>query len=96
MKDNIKVSPVADIDFNEYVDSILEEDADRVRKNAAFNIRMKETRKKANITQQEMADRLGVTQQSISKIESAGHNVTVENVQSYLKELGYTLEIVPF
>lgn len=46
-----------------------------------------------NVSQAELAERIGASQQAISRIEQPNQNVTLETLRKYLSALNYTLEI---
>lgn len=54
---------------------------------------MREVRKKAGLTQEQVAERLGVGQSWVSKLESVNHDHTFESVIAYLDALGAKLEL---
>ncbi len=51
-----------------------------------------EYREKKNLTQKELADRLGVKQQVVAKIEN-GSNITLETLIRFLNVLGVVLKV---
>ena len=54
---------------------------------------IKRAREAEGLTQAQLASRLGITQPSIARLESAGDNVTVATLQRALNVLNRTLEI---
>ncbi|MBD2608208.1 helix-turn-helix transcriptional regulator [Scytonema hofmannii FACHB-248] len=54
---------------------------------------MREVRKQAGLTQEQLAERLGVGQSWVSKLESANNDRTFESVIAYLEALGAKLEL---
>lgn len=54
--------------------------------------RIKELRKEKNVTQQEIADRLGVSKSYISYVESEKTNITLENAFKIADFLSVTLD----
>lgn len=52
---------------------------------------LKEKRKKANLTQEEFANRAGVALTVIRKIEQGKENLNLEKVNHVLKMFGHTL-----
>ncbi|MBR4471348.1 MAG: helix-turn-helix transcriptional regulator [Erysipelotrichaceae bacterium] len=52
-----------------------------------------EARKKENITQKQLSNITGLTQQMISKVETGESNTTMETLMKYLKGIGYGLNI---
>ncbi len=55
------------------------------------NYAMKQARTQAGLSQQELADRLGVSRQTINAIEKGDYNPTVRLCIGICKELGLTL-----
>lgn len=53
------------------------------------------TRKKAGLTQVDMARKLGLAQTQVARIENNKNKTSLETVMKYLSALGFTLEIVP-
>lgn len=53
---------------------------------------MKETRQSSGLKQSELAERLGVTQGWVSKMES-GSNHTLDNLIDYFEALGYSVKL---
>ena len=54
-----------------------------------------ETRKNANLTQQEQSELTGIVQPSIAKIESFARTPQYTTLMRLLRPMGYTLKIVP-
>ena len=53
-----------------------------------------EMRKKSNLNQKELADRLGVSQQVVSKIESGQNgNLTIDTLTKFARALGHKVKI---
>lgn len=56
--------------------------------------RLKDLRAEANLTQQELADRIGVGQRQVSKIEQGElDDMHVGTIRKYLASLGYELSM---
>ena len=55
------------------------------------NYAMKDARTKAGLSQQELADRLGVSQQTINAIEKGDYNPTIRLCVGICRVLGLTL-----
>ena len=55
------------------------------------NIAMKEARAKAGLSQQELADKLGVSRQTINAIEKGDYNPTIKLCIGICRILGLTL-----
>jgi transcriptional regulator with XRE-family HTH domain len=53
---------------------------------------MRAARRDARLTQEQVAERLGVTQGWVSRLEHAGHDHTLESVIAYLDAVGADLE----
>jgi DNA-binding XRE family transcriptional regulator len=58
---------------------------------------MRKARRRAGLTQEQVAEKLGVTQGWVSRLEHAGHDHTLESVIAYLDSVGSDLEfaVVP-
>ncbi|MDO5574207.1 MAG: helix-turn-helix transcriptional regulator [bacterium] len=57
-----------------------------------FKQKLIDTRKSNSITQQEVSERSGLSQQAVSRLEK-GTGGTLETVMRYLHAIGYSLEI---
>ena len=55
------------------------------------NFAMKEARTKAGLSQQELADKLGVSRQTINAIEKGDYNPTIKLCVGICRVLGLTL-----
>ena len=55
------------------------------------NIAMKEARARAGLSQQELADRLGVSRQTVNAIEKGDYNPTIRLCVGICRVLGLTL-----
>ena len=56
---------------------------------------LKEGRKAANLTQRDIADRMGVSQKRVSVLESGDiAHVELDTLRRYLKSLGATLSVI--
>lgn len=55
------------------------------------NIAMKDARTKARLSQQELADKLGVSRQTINAIEKGDYNPTIRLCVGICRVLGLTL-----
>ena len=58
---------------------------------SSFAITLAEARKQINLTQQQLADRLGVSQSYIAKLEGGEANPTLERIGSLLASIGLSL-----
>jgi len=61
-----------------------------------YDISMKifEFRIKNNLTQKQLAEKLGITQSMVSKLESGQYNPTVEQLWKISKKLGWNFKII--
>ena len=55
------------------------------------NLAMKDARTKAGLSQQELADKLGVSRQTINAIEKGDYNPTIKLCVGICRVLGFTL-----
>lgn len=62
------------------------------KKSNMKNLKMKMARAENDITQEELADKIGVTRQTISLIEAGKYNPTLNLCIAICKELGKTLD----
>lgn len=56
-----------------------------------FSARLKAARQARKLTQRELADRTGMDQGHISRLENGGKGVTMENIQALAAALGVTV-----
>jgi len=65
---------------------------------AAFLEQLKEARKKANLTQEQVAERLGQTQSFVSKVERGERRLDVVELRAFCKalEISFTSFITRF
>lgn len=56
-----------------------------------LNEKMKNLRTELNLSQGELAKRIGVSRQTVNMIENGGYNPTIELCIKICKELGVTL-----
>ena len=54
-----------------------------------------EARKKANLSQRELSEKIGMKQSAIARIEKMKVSPTVDTLMQLLFPLGYTLKVVP-
>lgn len=54
---------------------------------------MKKAREQANITQQQLADRMGTTQSAVARLESPGANPSLSSLRRAVEATGYRLEM---
>ena len=57
--------------------------------------RLQESRKAKGMTQQDVADKSGVTRTTVSKIEAGRFNAGVDIVDKLARAMGASLDIVP-
>jgi transcriptional regulator with XRE-family HTH domain len=82
----------------EFLESLIEDSPENrlVERQELFRIAlsqaMKNIRNKVGVSQNEIAEKLGVTQSWISRLESANHDHTFESVMGYLSALDADLE----
>ncbi len=62
------------------------------RQNEMKNLRLKAARAAKDLSQQELADRVGVSRQTISAIEKGDYNPTIRLCIAICRELGKTLD----
>ena len=56
------------------------------------NLKLKSARAAIDLSQQELADRVGVSRQTINAIEKGDYNPTIQLCKSICKVLGKTLD----
>ncbi len=56
------------------------------------NLKLKSARAALDLSQQELADRVGVSRQTINAIEKGDYNPTIQLCRSICKVLGKTLD----
>ena len=56
------------------------------------NLKLKAARAALDLSQQDLADRVGVSRQTINAIEKGDYNPTINLCRSICKELGKTLD----
>lgn len=55
---------------------------------------IRDARRAAGLTQAELADRLGISQSAIAKLEREGSNPTVETLDRVLRPTGHRLQLI--
>jgi DNA-binding XRE family transcriptional regulator len=60
---------------------------------AVIAYQLKELRKKQNITQQQLAEMVGIDKTQISKIEKGSRNLTIETIARIVNALGGTFDL---
>lgn len=58
-----------------------------------FHARLLDARLEQGLTQQQLADRLGVTQPAISAFEDGGTGIKIQSILSYASALGLELQL---
>lgn len=58
-----------------------------------LQIHLAEIRTKVNMTQNDLAEALGVTQPTISEMEKPGHNLTLSSIKRYIEASGSKLRL---
>ncbi|HSW68905.1 MAG TPA: helix-turn-helix transcriptional regulator [Gammaproteobacteria bacterium] len=88
--------------WNEEFDRKIESDPklkfsyERKRREIEIALMMRETREKANLTQDEVAELMHTTRSAVSRLEASGigrHSPSLETILKYANALGYTLKI---
>ncbi len=59
-----------------------------------LGVMLKEERKKANMTQSQVAERMGTQKEAISRIENHSKNINIETLLKYAAALGLKVRIV--
>ena len=62
------------------------------RKRRVKNLKLKSARAALDLSQQELADKVGVSRQTINAIEKGDYNPTIQLCKSICKVLGKTLD----
>lgn len=62
-------------------------------KNALIAIRLAELRKDANLSQKELADKIGVSQSAISQLENSANVIQLDTLTKYVNALGGKLHL---
>jgi|SRR5581483_5785371 len=76
---------LSDPEYSAHLAAAAEEEAHNIGK------RLKELRKNRNLTAKELAQRAGITPQSLSRIEHGHHDVVFTTLQRLLAAMGYTV-----
>jgi transcriptional regulator with XRE-family HTH domain len=72
-----------------------EADRERIRFEASLISKLVEAREAIGITQKELAERSGLTQSAIARLENMKATPQIDTLFRVLEPLGYTLAIVP-
>jgi transcriptional regulator with XRE-family HTH domain len=75
-----------DKEYSAHLAAVAEEQA------RLIGLRIKELRKSRNLSSKELAERAGITPQSLSRIEHGHHDVVFTTLQRLLAAMGYTLK----
>lgn len=76
---------LTDREYSAHLAAIAEEQARRV------GLRIRELRRTRGLTSKELAERAGVTPQTLSRIEHGRHDVVLTTLQRILAAMGYSL-----
>ena len=60
-----------------------------------FRMSLIKARKESKITQKQLSDKTGLSQQYISRIETDNNNVTLETLFKYLKGIKHKIIVIP-
>lgn len=74
------------------IDPQYRQEYEALEEEFALAKRMIEARAKANLTQAQIAERMGITQPSVARIES-GKNVSLKTLGRYAKALGAEVKV---
>jgi transcriptional regulator with XRE-family HTH domain len=74
---------------------LSETDRERVRFEASLISKLVEARESIGLTQKELAERSGLTQSAIARLENMKATPQIDTLFRVLEPLGYTLVIVP-
>ena len=81
------------IEDQEHIDSEFAAAKYDYQPEAALMLAMVEARRKRNLTQQELAERTGIAQTEISRIESGSRNPSIKVLQRLADGMGMYLQI---
>lgn len=62
---------------------------------AEFRQRLVEARKQSGMTQKDLQEKTGLSQQAISRIETGEISSSIKNLMRYLNGIGYELTVHP-
>jgi transcriptional regulator with XRE-family HTH domain len=82
---------------NEFLDKLLDNPAvkreyDRLEPEFALVREMIAARKRARLTQDQVAERMGTTKSAVARLESAAHKPSLRSVERYAAAIGHKLE----
>lgn len=69
---------------------------ERKRREIEIALLMRKTREKANLSQEDVAERMHTTRSAVSRLESSGtgrHSPSLETLLKYAQALGYSIKI---
>src|SRR3990167_3021226 len=69
---------------------------ERKRREIELALLMRKTREKANLSQEDVAERMHTTRSAVSRLESSGtgrHSPSLETLLKYAQALGYSMKI---
>lgn len=82
------------MDFNEYLtQNLTNEEKEYVEARANFLVELSDIRRESNLTQKELAEKTGLSQSTIAKIERGSINPSINNILKLLAAMGKTLKI---
>ncbi len=84
-------------DIDSYIASMSEEERQELAiADVAIDLAclLYQVRQERGLTQQEAAERAGLKQQAISRLEKTASNIQLHTLQRYLGALGYTVDII--
>ena len=82
--------------YSEYIESRLSPtDRERINIEISIMTKMIEARKKKGLSQQELAELVGMQQPAIARLENLKTTPQIDTIIDILYPLGYTIEVVP-
>lgn len=80
--------------FDDFLnENYSEEQLNILKAKADFLIELQELRKQTNMTQKELAEKIGVTQATIAKMEKGLISISLKNLFKILGAMGKTIQI---
>jgi DNA-binding Xre family transcriptional regulator len=80
------IRTLADAEYSAHMASVAEEQAKKI------GHRIRELRQRRGLKSKELAERAGITPQSLSRIENGKHDVVFKTLQKILSAMGYGLK----
>ncbi len=83
-------------EIDDYIATFTPEERDELAAAEAaidFAFLLHQAREEAGLTQAAAAERAGLQQQAVSRLERAGGNVQLATIQRYLDALGYSVDL---